>query len=247
MHDGHTTMNISVVVPAYNEEQAITETILHLDDYFKHSDKTYEFIVVDDGSKDGTATKVRVLSEQIPHLFLVVHERNHGKGRAIQSGVFQARGDLIILFDADRATSIEEFKKTEPFLEDGYDLVIGSRYLPQSMIAVRQSIFRIILSRFGNLLIQGIVLPGIIDTQCGFKVFSRRAAMTIFPRQSITRWAFDIELLTIARAHSFLIKEVPINWKNASRPSHYRALHDSLRTLRDLVRIKINLMRGGYR
>lgn len=237
---------LSIIIPAYNEEKRLPETLRSIAQYLASYKHGVEVIVVDDGSSDETAQSANALQNEFDHLIVIRNEENHGKGYAVKTGMMRAQGKYALFMDADNATRIEEIEKFEPYLET-HPVIIGSRHLKTSNIVIKQPWYRVLISRAGNLLIQATIVRGVIDTQCGFKLFSREAYTKIFPLQKIDRWGFDMELLAIAqRIFRFKIKEVPVSWYN-SADSRLRPIRDAWRTLRELMRIKWNLVRGLYR
>jgi dolichyl-phosphate beta-glucosyltransferase len=173
---------------------------------------------------------------------VVRHEVNRGKGAAVRTGMADTRGQYALFSDADLSTPIEEVEKFWPRFDEGYDVVIGSRALPESRIEVHQNILRETMGRFFNALVRLLVVPGIHDTQCGFKMFSRRAVDALFPRCELDGWAFDVELLALARSDGLRIAEVPVRWIN-SPDTRVRALSASLEMFRDLLRLRRRLKR----
>ena len=244
LHSARYDYDVSVVVPAYNEERRIGETLRAIHRYFADKQTTREIIVVDDGSSDNTAGVVGELRNEIVDLVIITYKPNRGKGYAIRKGVENSRGEYILFTDADNSTPIEEFEKFYPLLKDE-KVVIGSRYIPGSNVVIKQPPFRVLLGRLANMLIQLFLLDGVKDTQCGFKVFQHVAAKEIFSRMKICRFGFDIEILSIARLLNYPIKEIPVNWYNSSE-SRVRPLKDALRTFGELIYIKFNLWSGRY-
>ncbi|MFN7170406.1 MAG: dolichyl-phosphate beta-glucosyltransferase [Candidatus Omnitrophota bacterium] len=234
---------LSIVIPAYNEENRLPNTLRKIKDYVERKNFRSEIIVVDDGSTDRTIEVIQKLD--IPNLKIVSNSTNQGKGAAVKRGVLAARGEYILFTDADNSTPIEELEK---FLHRlGKDkILIGSRYLKGSKIMIKQPKFRIIIGRLGNYLIQKILPIGIKDTQCGFKLFPRMAAQEIFPRQRVKLFGFDFEILTIAKMLGYKIEEIPVIWIN-SPVSRIRPIRDAFRTFLDLIYVKINLLRGIYK
>ncbi|MDO8571577.1 MAG: glycosyltransferase family 2 protein [bacterium] len=238
---------ISLVIPAYNEEQNIGSVVRGASHYFNNRALPYEIIVVDDGSTDTTVNEVEILSTTEPRIHIVTLGTNQGKGHAVNTGVLRAKGDIILWSDADGSTPIEEYDRFLEEFKKGADILIGSRYTTGSSIGIRQPWYRVALGRLGNVLIRKTLLPGIMDTQCGFKAMKREVAHTIFPKQTINRWGFDMEILVIAKLHGFRIKEIPVSWHDVTnRASRLRPIRDAHRTLRDLIAIKINTLRGIY-
>ena len=234
---------LSIVVPAYNEAARIGKTLKEISNYFEKRGDSYEIIVVDDGSRDDTQAVVEKLA--LPNLRLVSYGNNRGKGFAVNFGVKSSRGEWVLFTDADNSTPINQFDRL--WLQtDSHQIIIGSRYLKDSHIAIRQGVPRIVLGRLGNLLIRALLLPTIRDTQCGFKLFSRRAAEDIFAAQTIWHWGFDMEILRIATEHGFKIKEVPITWLN-DEESKIQSNRVFAKTLMELFTIKKNSLFGQYR
>lgn len=238
-------IKLSVIIPAYNEEKRIGETLESVDGYLEKQPYSYEIIVVDNGSNDATTRVVKELQPTVENSRVVAaHER--GKGGAVQYGIMrEARGEYIMFMDADNATPVSEIEKFWPYFSQGYSVVIGSRYLPESNVTHKQPLYRIILSRLSNLLIQALVVWGIHDTQLGFKVFTHRAAKDIFSKITVFGWGFDMEVLTIAKLYGYKIKEAPVLWREQGG-SHV-PLMAYLQSLWDLLKIKWNVLIGVYR
>lgn len=235
--------DISVVIPAYNEAQRLPKTLKIIRDYFASTKYSYEILVVDDGSQDNTSEVARDM--QIDQLRVLAYKINRGKGYAVNYGVTQANGNYIIFADADNSTPFEQIEKLLLKIEES-PVVIGSRYLPESHIVVKQPLSRRVGARLGNLLIRLILLPRIIDTQCGFKMFRNDTAKEIFSRQTIWRWGFDIEVLYIAKKLGFGVREVPVEWYNDTA-TKIQSPFVFISTLSELFRIKLNSLQGKYR
>lgn len=239
--------DISVVIPAYNEEREILSVVMSVADYLSRRFAHAEIIVVDDGSRDRTAEQLKQLSSTLPMVHVITHEINCGKGASVRDGIIAARGALILFIDADGSTPIEELDHCLPLLTQGIDIVIGSRYLKDSAVIRKQPWYRVLIGRIGNLIIQLVLLEHISDTQCGFKVFTHEAAYALFSKQRINGWGFDTEILTLAQHMGFTIKEVPVRWHDSSaRKSRFRPIKDAHRTLRELFRIKYNILTKRY-
>lgn len=238
-------MKLSVVIPAYNEERRIEKTLLAVSEFLKKQTFGYEIFVVNDGSKDGTASVVRKLESLIPNLRLVDNKENHGKGWVTKQGMLESGGDIRLFMDADDSTKVDEILKFLPFFGQGYDIVIGSRRIAGANIAVKQSFFRDFLGGIFRLIVHTLVPVGVTDSQCGFKAFSGKAAAAIFSKQTIFRWAFDVEILALARREGFKIKEVPITWINDSE-SHVK-LGGMVNMLLEVIEIRLNLWSGKYK
>ena len=213
-------MKLSVIIPAYNEEKRIAKTLEEVREYLKNFDG--ELIVVDDGSTDGTSAFSNIS-----------YPKNMGKGYAVKKGVERASGDLILFMDADNATPIREVEK---LLKFDSDIVIGSRYLHDSKIEKKQPLSRIMIGRLGNWVIRLLVLDGIKDTQCGFKLFKKNVAKELFSELQTHRFGFDIEILGRAQKKGLTITEVPITWLHNDN-SRVRPIRDAFKTLADLIKI----------
>jgi len=238
-------VKLSIVIPAYNEARRLPATLAAISEYIELSGIDAEVIVVDDGSSDGTAETVRGMPGAAMPPQIIGFEANRGKGAAVREGLLQANGDFILFMDADNSTHVTEVEKLLPVAEGGTPVVIGSRYLERDLIKIKQPWYRVAVSRAGNLLIRLLILPGVKDTQCGFKLFQRMAARTIAAQLTMERFSFDMELLVIAKASSFKIQEVPVNWYDTPG-STLRPYSSSVRTLWDLGQIRWNLFRGRY-
>jgi len=240
-------LKLSVIIPAYNEEKRIVPTLKSIDKYLEVRPYDYEIIVVANQCTDNTEGVVKEYMKTVENLKLMSLE-NHctGKGEAVKKGVEKAQGEYIMFMDADNATRIDEIDKFWPYFEEGYDVVIGSRQVKGANIVIEQPWYRRFLGRAANFLIQLILLRGIKDTQCGFKMFTYRAAKEIFAKSRIIGWGFDMEILAIARSRGYKIKELPVSWYEAGK-SRLRPVRASWRTLRELIKVKLNLMKGRYK
>ncbi len=238
-------MYLSVIIPAYNEEKRLPQTLLEIDQYLKKQNYEYEIIVVNDGSKDKTAEVVKNLIPEIKELKLIDNKKNHGKGYVVRQGLLEAKGKIRLFTDADNSTSIDQVEKIFPWIDKGFDVVIGSRDVKGAVLDPPQPLFRIFVGNVFNLMVQCIVgLWGIWDTQCGFKAFSSKAVNDILPRCRIDRWAFDPEILIIAKKLGYKIKEIPVVWKN---DIHSKVKFKSMVKMGiDLLRIRWNLISNKY-
>lgn len=235
---------LSVVIPAYNEENRIKKTLESIAAYLSKQSYKAEVLVVCDGAIDKTAEISRLFSGRIANLRVIENKENHGKGYVTRQGMIESKGEYRVFMDADNSTSLDQIDNFLPFFPQGYDVVIGDRDMKGSKIAVHQSRFKEFLGDFGNFLIQTLAVPGIKDTQCGFKVFSKKAAEEIFPKMKIDRWGFDIEALALALKFGYKIKTVPIVWVND--PNSKVKLSGYVNTFVELGRIKWNLITGKY-
>jgi dolichyl-phosphate beta-glucosyltransferase len=204
-------VDLSVVIPAYNEEWRLPPTLLDMIDYFDGRDLNYEIVVVDDGSTDRTAEVVERLKKIRKQVCLVQLPQNRGKGNAVKSGVLNSHGNYVLFTDADGSTPIKEIERLEAHFDEDTKIVIGSRALPSEYTSVTRSWYRTFLERIFNVCVKLLILQGIDDTQCGFKMFKAECAHFLFERQQAEKWSFDIEILFIARKAGLKIIEVPIN------------------------------------
>lgn len=241
-------MELSVVIPAYNEEKRLPTTLEKVCQFLNESSyQGIEVIVVDDGSSDNTAGVVNEMAKECEFVKLIKLPGNRGKGYAVNQGVLEAKGDYVLFMDADNSTPITELDKLLTVMNKGkWSLVIASRYLQESNVRVEQPWYRVLMGRLGNLLINMFLLRGIKDTQCGFKLFRNDIAKAIFKRQTIWRFAFDMEILFIARKLGYSFKEVPVSWVNVEG-SRLRPIKDGLRTFRDLLKIRSQYYLGRYK
>lgn len=240
-------MNLSVVIPAYNEAKRIGVTLQATCAWLaKHGHSDAEVIVVDNRSSDATADVVRSYMHQWRTIRLV-HEKRPGKGYAVATGMLFATGRVRLFMDADNSTTIDHLAKMEPFLDQGYDVVIGSLAVPGARILEGggEPLWRVILGKLGNLWIQLWAVPGVHDTQRGFKVFTARAAQDIFPRLTVFGWGFDVEMLAVARARGYRIREVPVIWSNP--PGSKVNFWAYPKVLLDTVKVGLRRLLGVYR
>ena len=229
---------LSVVVPAYNEEDRIQRTLERLFEYYEAQDYDYDVVVVSDGSTDRTNAIVSSFASTHPKFSLLESQPNHGKGFVVRTGMLQATGDYVLFCDADLATPQEETEKLLPRNLAGCDITIGSRPLRESSLEIRQPWFREMLGRTFNGVVQLLAIKGIADTQCGFKIFTQKAAKDIFSRCKLDGFGFDLEALMIAKDLGYKIEEIPIRWMH-QEGSKVRVLRDGTRMVLDLVKLRL--------
>lgn len=230
------SVHLSVVIPAFNEEDRIGATLNSICDYLGKQPYTSEVIVVDDGSRDRTAERAAESLRGMESRAILRLPRNMGKGAAVKEGVMKAAGKFILFSDADLSTPIEELDKFWPWMDQGFDVVIGSRALAGADIQVRQSFFRELMGKTFNVFVRRLLMKGIPDTQCGFKLFRGDAAKSIFSRVAIDGFSFDVEALYLCR-RDHRIRQVPVIWRNSPQ-SKVRIVRSSLGMLWDLLRIR---------
>jgi dolichyl-phosphate beta-glucosyltransferase len=239
--------DLSVIIPVYNEAERITATLQRINDYLGRRSFSSEIRVVLDGPTDSTLGVLREVAEKVPNLKILERRDNRGKGYTVREGMLKTGGRLRLFCDADNSTDIAHFDKMIPLFKQGYDIVIASRHWRDAAGArqiVPQAWYKRIIGQLGNLIIQSVALSGIWDTQCGFKAFRGEVAERIFSQTMIEGWAFDIEVLALARAQNYKIGIIPAEWLNDPR-SHVRPL-DYLRVLGDTIRVRANLRAGKY-
>jgi dolichyl-phosphate beta-glucosyltransferase len=236
--------DLSIVVPAFNEERRLGPSLLRIKAFLGR--RRAELVVVDDGSTDGTVAMVQAMATRWKALRLVRLPANAGKGAAVRQGVAEARGRAILFSDADLSTPIEELDRLEAALKHGFAVVIGSRALDRARVGVRQPFYREVGGRAFNKLVQALTVPGIRDTQCGFKLFEAAAAKRLFAQQQIRRFGFDVEVLYLARKAGYRIAELPVRWEN-SPETKVRPVRDGLRAFLDLGLIRLYDLQGRYK
>ena len=239
-------VDLSVIVPAYNEELRLLPTLERLHAFLSAQPLRYEILVVDDGSKDKTCEVVDKAIETIPHLALVRQSPNAGKGAAVRRGMLAARGQIRVMCDADCSMPPEQLPRLlAPIIACKAEIAIGSRYAEGAKTDVAQPKYRVLWSRLCNKIIQRSLVPGIRDTQCGFKAFTAEAARNLFSSATINGWAFDLEILALARRRGFAIEEVGVEWKDDNR-SRVNPLTDMWKVIREALTIRRNIKSGLY-
>ncbi|MDD5731535.1 MAG: glycosyltransferase family 2 protein [Patescibacteria group bacterium] len=242
-------IRLSVIIPAYNEEERIKETLQSIDAYLTKQPYNYEIIIIANNCTDNTVKVISEYQKIINHLKLFdikIAKPGGAKGWAVKRGMEEAKGEYKLFMDADNATRVEEIENFWPFFNKGCNVVIGSRHIRGSHIIIPQPWYRQILGRSANLLIRMVLLPKIKDTQCGFKAFSSKAADKIFEKMTIGGWGFDMEVLALARFCGFKIAEVPVRWYEAGK-SRLQPAKVAKDTLWELFKIKKNFLTGLYK
>jgi dolichyl-phosphate beta-glucosyltransferase len=232
----NTIPDISIIVPAYNEQKRLPGTLIKAIQWSARSSKSWEIIVVDDGSIDDTLAAARTF-EKTERNIRVLSLPHRGKGAAVRAGMLAAEGSYVLFMDADGATPMTEIPKLINALENGYDVAIGSRVGDFEDVVVNASLIRTGVRQAFASLVGFLAFRGIRDTQCGFKMFRREVVKSVFLRQTIDGFAFDVEILLIANKLGFRVAEVPVNW-NAQPGSKVNIFTDSSRMLVDIIRIR---------
>lgn len=234
---------LSIIIPAHNEESRLPRTLEQVFAFLEKQSYLSEVIVVENGSTDRTLELMQEFAASHSNM-IVAHENQRGKGNAVRRGMLEARGKYRFICDADLSMPIDEINKFLPPAVDDFDIVIASREAPGA-VRFNEPSYRHLGGRAINLAIRFLILPGLNDTQCGFKCFRADAAEYLFRRQTLMGWSFDIELLYLARRKKMRVKEIPIHWY-FDADSKVNAVRDALRMLGDIFRIHINAWRGKY-
>lgn len=224
---------LSIIIPAYNEEYRLPNTLQKILAYLVDFDYSYEIIVVDDGSKDKTSE----VAKQFENVRVITLNPNQGKGAAVRAGMLAAKGDYRLFSDADLSTPIYEIPKVLEPLKDGYDICVGSRAIDSELIKLHQPFYREFMGKTFNKIVQFLVVKGIKDTQCGFKAFTAGAAENVFSKSLINGFSFDVEILYLAKLAGLKIKETPVEWYNDER-SKVDPIKDSFKMLTEIFRIR---------
>jgi glycosyltransferase involved in cell wall biosynthesis len=238
-------VDLSIVIPAFNEEERLGPTLERLRARLALWPGRTEIVVVDDGSRDGTAALVEAAMARIPNLSLVRQWPNRGKGAAVRRGMLAARGEVRVMWDADGSMPPEELPRlTGPIAAGRAPIAIASRYAPGARTAP-QPFYRVAWSRLCNLIVQRALVPGVRDTQCGYKAFTAAAARELFSSATIDGWAFDLEILALARRRGLGIEEIGVEWRDDGR-SRVNPLVDMWKVIREAATIRRNLARDVY-
>ncbi len=239
-------LSYSIIIPAYSESARIAST---LDKILAHAERhswKAEIIVVDDGSHDSTVDIIHDYIARHANVRLIQNQRNRGKGYSVRNGMLHANGEVVLFSDADLSSPIEEAEKLFAAIREGNDIAIGSRWVNTDLQIRKQPLYRRLGSRGFNFFLRMFLRLDFEDTQCGFKAFTQRAAITVFSLQQIERWGFDAELLYVARKYGFRVAEVPVAWahREGTRMHPFR---DGIHMVWDLMRVRWNAISGKYK
>jgi dolichyl-phosphate beta-glucosyltransferase len=234
---------LSLIIPAHNEETRLPETLKQVFEFVSRQSYPVEVLVVENGSNDQTFQIAQSFAERYSQMKLLQNAQS-GKGRAVRQGMLAARGEYRFMCDADLSMPLEEINRFLPPALDGYGVAIASREAPGA-VRIGEPYYRHLVGRIYNALIRILALPGLQDTQCGFKCFHGRVAEDVFPRQTLTGWSFDVEILFIARSLGYKVVEIPIHWYYNPH-SKISVVRDSFKMGVDLLTIRLNGLRGVY-
>ena len=237
-------MEISVVIPAFNEEKKLELSLQKIIQYLEKNFENYEILVIDDGSKDNTPEIIQKYKEK--KVRMIQNPKNMGKGFSVKLGMINTKYDPLLFTDADLATPIEETEKFLAAINEGYNVIIASRNLENSKIEVEQPKYRQVLGKGFPFIVKTFLIADFKDTQCGFKMFTKEAAKKIFPRQTIQGWAFDVEIIFIAQELGYKIKELPVTWVDKG-DSKLSPIKDSFKMFNEIIKIKYNSLKGEYK
>ena len=240
-----TAPQLSIVIPAYNEAERLPPTLREIGLYLARDRRSAEIIVVDDGSTDATSEETRRVAVEVPAVRLIRLPQNRGKGFAVRTGIVNATGRRILFADADGSTPIEELERLEAALDSGAQVAVGSRSLVANGVVVSAKLSRRVVGKVFQGLVRALADPGVVDTQCGFKLFTADAGHQLFSRLRMNRFSFDVEVLMMARRWGYRIAEVPVNWTHRAG-SKVNVLLDGPAMALDLFTIRSNAMRGRY-
>lgn len=239
-------INLSIIIPAYNEEDRIGPTLEEIFEFFDKQDYSAEVLVVDDGSSDKTIEAAKKAAQGREDFRVLENGSNRGKGYSVRHGMLEGKGDYLLFSDADLSTPIEETTRFLEKMQEGYHVVIGSRAMPESNIVTFQPWYRQLMGKTFNKIVRIMAVRGIKDTQCGFKMFTREAGRRIFSLQGVPRFAFDVEALFLARKLGYRICETPVTWKDSPR-TRVSTFRDSFSMFWAIFNIRLNSLRGLYK
>jgi glycosyltransferase involved in cell wall biosynthesis len=233
----------SIIIPAYDEERRMPASLERVTAFVREQPHDIEVVVVDDGSQDATAAIVEEFAQEHPFISLIRNPHG-GKGAAIKTGIASGRGQYLVVSDTDLSVPIDELPKFLPPALDGYDVAIASREVAGAK-RIDEPYYRHLMGRGYNLLVRLVAVPGIQDTQCGFKAFRREVARHIFPFQTIDGWGFDVEILFIAQRFGYKVVEVPVVWHYGAE-SKISPVRDTIRMFTELLQVRRNARQGLY-
>lgn len=227
-------IDLSLIIPAFNEEERIAKNLNNAINYLEQQNIKYEIIVVDDGSNDNTVTIIRNFFKDIKIIEL---GKNLGKGAAVRAGMLEAKGNIKLFSDADFSTPLYEMHKLIQKIKEGADICIGSRAIDRSYVKEHQPFYREYMGKIFNKFVQLLVFRGIPDTQCGFKAFKKDVADKLFSHSKINGFSFDVEILYLAKKYGYKLEQIPVEWYNDAR-SKVHPVKDSFEMFCELIKIR---------
>ncbi|MCX5886462.1 MAG: glycosyltransferase family 2 protein [Proteobacteria bacterium] len=240
---------LTIIIPVYNEAKKIRKTLKGIIDYLKKKDFPYQVLIVNDGSKDNTVEVVEKFfkEEKFDNFSILDFKENRGKGFVVKQGMLAAKGEYILFIDADSSAPIEEFDKFRANFDKGYDIFIGTRKAKGEIRATNIPLHRAILGLGFSFLARKFLATKVWDFTCGFKCYQKNAVQPIFSRQVLDGWSFDAEDLFLAQKLGFKVKEIPIRWNHYQEDTKVNALKEVFKSGWELLKIRINDLRGLYR
>lgn len=231
--------HLSIVIPAYNEESNIASTLEDIANYLKNKPYEYEIVIVNDGSNDKTVDAAKSQSHRFKHFTLLDDGINRGKGYAVQKGILSASGEYILFMDADNSTRIDQLDKLLTPVKEGFDVAIASRRIPGAQVTGSQPVIRIVLGNIYILLSKLILGTKTKDYNCGFKLYSNKAAQLLFPLLKCFDWSFDSELIYLIGKEELTLKEVPVVWQDKKETSKVKPFRDGIKSFLSLIKIRL--------
>jgi len=237
---------ITIVIPAYNEESNISSTLEDIKLYIEKSDYSYELIIVDDGSSDKTVEIASSHKDSFDSFSLIENRKNRGKGYSVKQGMLRAKGKYVLFMDADNSTRIDQIEKLIQAIDGGNDVAIGSRRVPGAQIDTSQPFYRIFLGNIYIILSKILIGSSVSDYNCGFKLYKNEVVDCLFKPLTMNNWSFDSELIYLVKKYNLKIKEVPVRWEDKQKTSKVKPLRDGINSLLSLIKIRINAIKKVY-
>jgi dolichyl-phosphate beta-glucosyltransferase len=229
---------LSVIIPAFNEEDHITDVLTEVAEFLQNHSYKFEILVIDDGSRDQTALMVSSLKGLYPQIQLIPHELNRGKGEAVRTGIRHARYRLLLFMDADNSTRINEWEKCEGLFEKGALVVVGSRHMNDSNIVHPQPLIRRILGTGYRILCRFLFGVWVSDFNCGFKAYETELAKKVYDKVRMRDWTFDVEVFCLLKKEGISVQEIPVRWEHRHKDVRIAPLQTAVKSLKSLKLLK---------